>query len=851
MNGMIRLLWMYLFRCPEQASVATSKLDTLLKKFFPANGTVFPSLDDRLEPFSYMLHFLLVRHPEFGTDLVAEFLHEGTLLGAASVPPAGQSISNIVSAERFAIAVQATLFTVHGVEKDQVIPSWPSSSDFSIFPAANDYSSSSGLLAETALDARPAIQDLLDRVKPLVSKVASWCKASVGRMTIFDDQWSIANHPNVQDETLNLTIRRHGDINVCFPMNLLGQMHMLQTCFQAWPRLLDGSVPLAESVDELLLGVLHVEPAIAVVASPALQRLLEDPERGSAALSRVHDFLFDTMHKTKEGSGVRSPVESKRLVGLWVAVVEDWTQRIIHMDIDGEVDDAQRKDLLLRLDEIETGALLLLSHETPLLHAVGVKVIRALAPLLKQDMLFRLYSHASMDDSDKPTRIIHMLLDNNNMETCLSGFDDHLDTQTLGRLEYWRKSSMEDVLLRISEGNNVRDRLIWKFVYPNILKVCAGLLLRPITRLQDLLIGSAARLQPFIQSVSAPRQRMAKQPGVPDKEVHRLGSESVAIIHQWAMWERMICAMSGTHEARQAFGHARGPSDLGVDRDSMHTPRGLYKYLAQFLESEHAILRSTAAMCISLLPAQTYYQLLEDLSLLAARHFHDETRSKTGSSFVSRAHYKEDLYTAVARIYYLTAHFLQDPRLPSRQAVLAHVLKFVRQTQTFLAAPEIRNRYPLQRLRRYFCGTVEKLFDGLASLKDSDRFVPPNMHLSLYRLVEEWCQFGAQSTTVKQRLVDMQTKAASTGDSPQMMADNIERFQTQTKKLSRASVHTLASLCVSVIDDLCAPSDIVAAQSLLPARNLLRFSYRPSRSTPTLGSCLYLGPNHFHTCFFR
>jgi hypothetical protein len=84
----------------------------------------------------------------------------------------------------------------------------------------------------------------------------------------------------------------------------------------------------------------------------------------------------------------------------------------------------------------------------------------------------------------------------------------------------------------------------------------------------------------------------------------------------------------------------------------------------------------------------------------------------------------------------------------------------------------------------------------MATLKDSDRFIPPKIHLSLYRLCEEWCQFGKQSDTVKRRLILMQKSAATGAPEPQLQAEAIERFQTETKQLSAAAVGALASLCV-------------------------------------------------------
>jgi hypothetical protein len=125
------------------------------------------------------------------------------------------------------------------------------------------------------------------------------------------------------------------------------------------------------------------------------------------------------------------------------------------------------------------------------------------------------------------------------------------------------------------------------------------------------------------------------------------------------------------------------------------------------------------------------------------------------------------------------------------------VLKFVRHTQAFLSAAGVRQDWQQQRLRRYFCGIVERLFDGLATLQSSDRFISPNMHLTLYRLCEDWCQSGNQSDRVKQQLIEMQTSATTGFSDPQQKASAIAQFQTETKLLSHAAIGAMASLLVS------------------------------------------------------
>ncbi|EEB99561.1 hypothetical protein MPER_00741 [Moniliophthora perniciosa FA553] len=64
MNGLMRLVWTYLYRCPETTSTTATKLDGLLKYFFPPNRTsVYPN-EDNLEPFILIAQIVLSRHFE-------------------------------------------------------------------------------------------------------------------------------------------------------------------------------------------------------------------------------------------------------------------------------------------------------------------------------------------------------------------------------------------------------------------------------------------------------------------------------------------------------------------------------------------------------------------------------------------------------------------------------------------------------------------------------------------------------------------------------------------------------------------------------------------------------------------
>jgi hypothetical protein len=121
---------------------------------------------------------------------------------------------------------------------------------------------------------------------------------------------------------------------------------------------------------------------------------------------------------------------------------------------------------------------------------------------------------------------------------------------------------------------------------------------------------------------------------------------------------------------------------------------------------------------------------------------------------------------------------------------------------------------------------VERLFDGLNSLSDADRFIPAKAHLSLYRLCEEWCQLGHQSEIVKQRLIYMQRSATEAVSSPSERGEAVVLFQKETKVLSKAAIAAMASLCVSYLTgDGEKILNILLGKSVLSARLVFGISY--------------------------
>jgi hypothetical protein len=775
-------------------------MESLLKNFFPPNRlTIFPH-EDHLEPFVYIIHFLCLRHFDFGAEFVLNLMQEQAVLAQPA------SITAILSPERLTVAVRAVLISLNLVERDESVPVWPSNSDFSGTPSWQDYPSSSDFMPSSLLS-KPGIQEFSDRFSAVLWNVALSCMKTVGNMSVFDEQWTVHRQNATYEETHSYNVRRHPDGAFAYPGHLFPTMQLLQSCFHSWPRCFHKPIPVESAVDMLLRGVIHIEPSIGEAAVLSLRRFMAESTHASIVLKQYSAFLFEPTNIAQEGSAQRLVLENARLLNLWASLFDGWMHDLLGQN-PGLIPEEQIPIISARLDELEAGALFLLCFSSRSIRATGAKLLRSLRPIT-----IHLSSVLKLDGKTSRTRVIDTLCSKTQTNMVLDSFDHVLEFDNVKRAKLWRDSA-EDALLGIADSEDFRDRTLWQWVFPGILQslTAENFERQPnsLSILRDSLVAAASRFHHTIAVMAGlvPKMPTNSQTRVTavEREGSKFSGESKFLPDQWYMWTKVLSSIAMVVENRPTLverSHSRVPSDASFDRERLTTTRGLIRYLTPFLDSEHSLFRDAAVFCISSFPAAGYPQLLEDLSLLLHRQLFDDPRigdprQKAVLTFpLERGRRQERLFTAVARIYFLTAHYLQDQRSAARQAVLSLVLRFVRNTQTLLTSLESRDNFKLQRLRRYFCGTVERLFNGLNSLSDADRFIPAKAHLSLYRLCEEWCQVGHQSEVVKQRLIYMQRSATEAVSSPSERGEAVVLFQKETKILSRAAIAAMASLCVS------------------------------------------------------
>ncbi|KXN85573.1 Cell morphogenesis protein PAG1 [Leucoagaricus sp. SymC.cos] len=804
MNGILRLIWTYLYRCQESPSTTATKLDAVLKHFFHSNKLSAFHPDDRFEFLTYVVHFILSRHFDIGREICLELLQESTINGLQRGGSTG-----MLSSDKIAIAVQATLLSLHLMEKENGVPSWPSTHDFSVIPPKSDYPTSSTVLP-AALSSKTVIQEYVNRVGTTLGHIVTYCDNTIGHMSVLEEQWSYTRINLPFEESSNYIIRKHGDSYItAYPIQFAAQINLLLSCFSAWPRCLRSSIPLGDAVEMLLRGVLHVEPSLSEVAVDAVKRIMDEPSNGVTVIRHFTASLFNPV-RILQASGSQLLVECAKLLVLWKGTVEKWKGHLAQMDATTLVQ--QFDDVRKQCFEVEAASLFLLAHGAMGIRTVGVEVIRLLGSLVEVVTKLDAEVHLTLAITDK--------LLNGTDHQYLDGYEDLLEELELDQLKQRKSTGKSDVILELASSSNDLDKKLWRYVFPSFMQSCMDHHTESSLPLfRDALAAAALRFHPQISQLAGlSNSKLANRGGhavgtITEKDGLRMIRENRSLIDQWHIWMKIICSTSILPEMNPSGAPsqptpAHVSADPQVELQKYPNSRYLFKRLTPFLDSEYTLFRDIAVLCISSFPSNVYPQLLEDLKFLAGRQTDYDPRlkvsgAKAGASSLAasmeRSRRQERLHSAVARIYFLTAHLLQSQRSTGRQTSLMNILTFIRSTQGFLSSPEMRDNHSLQRLRRYFCGTIERVFDALGSIKDSDRFVAANMHLTLYRLCEEWCQFGAQSDAVVRRLKSMQRLAATNGSPHMEAADATERFQAETTSLSHAAVGALASLCAKAL----------------------------------------------------
>ncbi|KAJ3277865.1 Cell morphogenesis protein PAG1 [Borealophlyctis nickersoniae] len=277
------------------------------------------------------------------------------------------------------------------------------------------------------------------------------------------------------------------------------------------------------------------------------------------------------------------------------------------------------------------------------------------------------------------------------------------------------------------------------------------------------------------------------------------------------------------------------------------TARQLFQMILPLLSCERASVRQASVVALGSIHWLSYQTFLEDIQPYM-RSVTDDMRAKlaarsenaggrrTGSSNTSSSHLAnkrfDRLRMELTHVLGLVADFVDHQQYRHNEALMSSVTSYVRETARFLSEPDVQYEWDHQMLRYYFCGFLERFFDHLVRAcsqrsrselptttnsvpETADTYLPFDLRLALFRLLEQWCGYGQYATKTRDREAKMMYSVLEQVKDVRERGVLTATMEEQRKALEYAALKAMAALCKGPIVNASNPNSAFDLKSLV------------------------------------
>lgn len=822
MGSAIRLIWVYMYRCRESSSTTAKRLDTFYKLWFPAlrPAVVLPS-ESSLLPHIEMVHLALYRHFEFGRDLILDFMRHSVLGGSTlSLQP------DIIMPQRMIIAIRAVALTLAAYVKGES-PAFPDSSGHTGSSLSDDAFTDLGdELPEAFTHAKAEIADAQVKFNDLIGKIALICDHQVGSTTVFDETVLILKANGVSQGVTALdyeryTTRAHNKsrLSVGYARDQQPYMDLHRVCIDTWPRCLSASIPFASVLSCLFRAHWSADPILSEAASQGLRRIAKQRKGGAAAVVSGFgreifraDAIFWEIHPHQ----VALLPKVEAAVKVWMEFLNIWLLQLRASQTDQPGDNSMERTSAWAInDEVEAYGLLLLCSGYRHLRRQGTSILRVVAVL---DDAFstsqRRPTSGHRESVFEPTRIIH-LLDLPCRDFC-NAEDSQLSVEQRSRVRDWRRTNSSQPLSDLAESDVAIEHSLWQHVLPRFLRMClehfpttVAVFRSHVTSrvlCMDAAVAIAAGLVPRSAATLNGSGTTKSLPATSSGSMS--GSASISsgtgsaadralMAEHWKFYILALCTTTtsteGSRGALHAGGHRRKSSD-GSSSERVIAARDLFQKLVPFLASDQTKFRDAVVTALGNINVNLYRTLLETLQAVSSQ-LQDTSKGKSLGRGAPSTLRHVRLRTAIGHVVQLTSSHMAVEETLSDGPIMALILNWVTNTFNFLTQKIVRSDWDFQQLRRFFCGVVEDLYQGLKPRGESERYFPFETRFRMFKLFSEWYSFSQSAKDGPIRLAGLLADVAEHLRDDRQRELVITSLRGETQALSFHASDAMATLC--------------------------------------------------------
>ncbi|RKF71527.1 Cell morphogenesis protein PAG1 [Golovinomyces cichoracearum] len=806
-----RLLWTYLYRVStDPFNVISKKVEEVLKLILPAGRRTYLMTDpSSADPLIQIIRTIGFKHQEFCFRAVIFPLINVDLFNSSREPKIEQ-----FEPEKMVIGIRAFVAIISDLEKgDYGRPLFPQnhpnaslSDRFQTLPLANVFRSPKD--KEDQLS-RPILTNILSEVVAgyytqfceILGKIALICEGAFGSQTVLDEKSSTPIPKTPLSESLSFARR---DDHQGFIENKQAFYELLNSIMQVLPRFRPANMPTSSLITLLCSGTAHIQDNVAESSATSLKYIARQSQaqQVTTSYSRLI-FSFDDKYSIMSEGGLLGSGQIEDTLQLYLELLEIWVEEIrlkakeqvmcaFEDDNDEKRTNLDISGLSSNVDEIEAHALFFLCSQSCRVRALAMKLLQLITEF---DTLLGTNCKRLIEVLEKDPGNIFEFNDND-----ISAKDSS------GNKKGKRESNSEHTLIEVCCSGNSHDMTLWLRVFPNLIRICYEQCPLAVKITREV-IGNRI-LQMYKSIVALSEATRGTQQGSfvrnelnsPRKPLRSSTTPPEVLIEQWKLYLIFNCTTLSDKDCYPGLSspptqHIKKGSKPNYAQEKITSARILFKYIVPLLSVESDSIRDSVVESLGSINISIYKILLEELR--SVNKFNDDLKAlihHRATSNASKIRRAELLQTEVTHVYQLTAHFLKDPDVHHDEWILNNLITYTKDLKLFLTDGEVQANWEFQKLRRYYCGFMEKLFEGIKLTNDCSRWMTFEMRKSSLNLMEDWCGFSLNENQIRQRedsmrqfIIDQQPN----GESSAITA----ALEIEKRNLKTAALSAMAVLC--------------------------------------------------------
>ncbi|PKK71853.1 hypothetical protein RhiirC2_743771 [Rhizophagus irregularis] len=856
MSCVIRLLWTYLYRCYEGTSSTYKRLEEIIKVIFPPGRRSIVPSETNLDLFVQFVQFIGMKHYEFCMKHLIFVLMNSDILTSSKISidyimsdrmrigirSFMLLLSNIQSSEskptfpgntdllspKNCIGVKFT----SEVLPDEIYNRAGLKEHFDKFC---EIAHKIAVILDMYFGFTPVLDD-----KPQASRSPSSLATVVSAVSSVSESASITSY------------------NSIVPLKDKPYLNLLKDYVDSLPRLLPNRTANYKLVEMLCKYTVHLDPDLAISSALALRRIAYQCGAAIVvmAFSRIVYKINDKYTDILTGEHPVNGTKYSGVLRLYLDLLRIWLMQL-QRNNPNEVsnrttmspkvsNDVEDPSIWTIIEEAEANGLFFLCSTSCLIRKYAINILHLVADLerefdernekkqskrvrrntsasgeskvsgisgvdddgrticdknLDEHGLFnsdsiKLFYSATKDNDQSYDRVIHVLtrgggdliIFNTDLQNSLSIVESVL-------LQKYQQEGKRDILLRLIESDDANEYRIWSRCFPNFMKICFKYFPVTVALCRNNVCTRLLQMQSSIANASDATTRTPTTTlSMPKFHYQKMPVAATDdIIEQWKFYLLVACStMTGSV---MTDNYVRSRSEQSSERTM--SARTLFKMVLPFLASESKISNAVVTS-LGNINENVYKVLLEDMQPYF-RQVCDDYKLRTSKQYSNvhkKARKSDKLRPELAHVYQLTAHFLVKEEYVRDRTIVDWIMNFINETYTFLGDPDVTSDWwEWNKLRMYFCGVVEKLYDGMSSANVDSEIMSPAMRASLYLMIEEWCghgKKGSQHKASESKMINMFMDQYKDSEDRRPMTTAMEG---ERKSLEFAALNAMASLC--------------------------------------------------------